>query len=480
MWLQFLFVFSGHASVIEGKAPAYTGQTVQLLRYENYITYHVESVATSRIAPDGSFRFEWDPSTTDLFLLRIGTINAKLVVGKNSKYNVVFPELPKDKAFSIANVTMVELQFNKIDKANDINARLTDFNVCYEQFFADHLVEIASRRFQTQLDVFQADVKDRFAPCLPNAYFDHTLTYTFAQLQQLVTGNAGFQTTRKALFDAYIKNKPVQYRHMEYMRFLQDFYKGYFQSYIQKYGDKVLAYAINRNPNLAILDSALRRDDFLKNDQRLRELILIHSLTEAFHDQQFKQKQVIVLLDSIGKRGVFEENRSISRQVSHYLTRLSTGYPAPDFALTHSNGDTVKLSDFRGKHVYIDFWATWCKPCLEEMMMMKELQRKYHRQVEFISISIDKDPAAFEKFKTEHPEYKWTMLHFGGQFQLLRDYDIRALPSYFLVDEQGNLEQSPALRPSPSGTNKTIDATFHYIKFKQAPPKTKVGDRRNR
>ena len=86
-----------------------------------------------------------------------------------------------------------------------------------------------------------------------------------------------------------------------------------------------------------------------------------------------------------------------------------TGHPlAPDFSLPQLSGQRLHLSDYRGKLVLLDFWATWCDPCREEIPGFVELQNKYRDQgLQIIGISMDDDPEAvrdfYQSFKMNYP-----------------------------------------------------------------------------
>jgi thiol-disulfide isomerase/thioredoxin len=84
-----------------------------------------------------------------------------------------------------------------------------------------------------------------------------------------------------------------------------------------------------------------------------------------------------------------------------YKTVLKTapGNPAPDFTLTDINGEEVSLSDFQGKVVYLDFWASWCGPCMREVPFAKELKKRMAGQDDlvFLYISIDTDEEAWRR-----------------------------------------------------------------------------------
>jgi len=120
------------------------------------------------------------------------------------------------------------------------------------------------------------------------------------------------------------------------------------------------------------------------------------------------------------------------------LMRPSRTKAAEDFALGTPHGGTFRLSEHRGKVVMVNFWATWCPPCLEEMPAMDRLYRQ-HRDGAFtlVAVSVDADPAKVTPFLTAH------QLSFpvglDPRMELANSYAVRALPSSFIIDRAGNL-----------------------------------------
>ena len=111
---------------------------------------------------------------------------------------------------------------------------------------------------------------------------------------------------------------------------------------------------------------------------------------------------------------------------------------AEDFAVALLRGEPLRLSEQRGKPVMINFWATWCAPCREEMPAMERLYRR-HRDHGFVllAVSVDTDAALVRPFLDQH---KLTFpVALDSKMSLANAYGVRALPSSFLIDRDGNL-----------------------------------------
>ena len=111
---------------------------------------------------------------------------------------------------------------------------------------------------------------------------------------------------------------------------------------------------------------------------------------------------------------------------------------ADDFTVSTPAGERFRLGEQRGKVVMVNFWATWCPPCLEEMPAMEKLYRR-HKEAGFtlVAISVDADPKKVGPFVAQH---KLTMpIGVDPKMELAQNYGVRALPSSFLVGRDGNL-----------------------------------------
>ena len=111
---------------------------------------------------------------------------------------------------------------------------------------------------------------------------------------------------------------------------------------------------------------------------------------------------------------------------------------AKDFAVPGLTSHTLKLSDFQGRVRLVNFWATWCPPCKEEMPSMERLYQRYKdRGFTILAISIDANTAAVAPFVRS---FKLTFpIGLDPKLVAANDYTVRALPSSFLIDRQGNI-----------------------------------------
>lgn len=150
-----------------------------------------------------------------------------------------------------------------------------------------------------------------------------------------------------------------------------------------------------------------------------------------------------------------------------FIVILSDGAAAPNFELTTLAGEKHRLRDFRGKWVALDFWATWCGPCVREL---PELKKSWERlkgvdDVIVLGLSLDDDEAKLRSFVDEHG-YGWMHARIGGKSDVAKAYGVTGIPRMILVDPEGNLrtgvgphgldgqiewrrkQKSPATKPS--------------------------------
>lgn len=144
-----------------------------------------------------------------------------------------------------------------------------------------------------------------------------------------------------------------------------------------------------------------------------------------------------------------QEYINLVKDVVTQKNKLAAGNLAPDFTLKNTNNEKVYLSDFRGKVVFLEFWATWCKPCIHEIPYLEELADYFtNKDVVFIKVAIDIDVEGWKNFvKTRNLQGINLIAPEHTRSQVSKDYLLDGVPYYFIIDKEGKFLSSPA--PSP-------------------------------
>ena len=137
---------------------------------------------------------------------------------------------------------------------------------------------------------------------------------------------------------------------------------------------------------------------------------------------------------------------------------IGVGDSAPDFSVTADNGRTVSLNSFGGKVLVLNFWATWCATCMEELPSLDQFQRDFADSgVVVLGVSVDKDEKAYKRFlsrvnvaflTTRDPDNK-----------INADYGTFKFPETYIINRDGKV-----LSKIISSTNWTDDKMMNYVK----------------
>jgi peroxiredoxin len=129
------------------------------------------------------------------------------------------------------------------------------------------------------------------------------------------------------------------------------------------------------------------------------------------------------------------EPENVSQEAAN-MGGLKVGAKAPDFELKTLGGDTVKLSDLKGKKVMLNFWATWCPPCKAEMPAMEEFHKEAGEDIVILAVNIDPhlDVKAFvDENKITFP------IPLDEEDTVNETYQVLSIPTTYFIDTKGNI-----------------------------------------
>lgn len=451
--------------VIKGLAPTYQNKEIGLWVRNDYISNTEKQLTFSSIDSAGNFLLEFKCNEIQYITLKIEKSIASMHIEPHVTYEVIMMP-PDSSTYQNPNLEHdVRLSINLKSKI-EINALTMDYDQRFDNFLSVEYRSFVSRSPQAKIDSFKLAMHTYYSP-VHNNYFDAYMTYTIAALEEKT------QKSEKKLFDLYLDKKPVLYTHPEYLNFFNAFYKQKLQRMAMSSQGSSIFFQINDRGSFNGALMVLKTDEFLQNDT-LRELVLLKGLYECYYDGTFKRGSIVAILEQIIIESKIAEHQRIAQNILNSFSKLHSGAMAPYFELPDKSGLTHSLDEIRSKkHVYILFFDANCTSCLQQMKVIPSLKKKYGSRIEFVSISLDKTNTIFKKFCQQNPNYDWLLLYDNSEMQLKKNYEIKSLPAYFLINPEGKFVQVPA--ESPDGN---IEQVFYDI-TKPKGKKHDVGDKKN-
>lgn len=139
----------------------------------------------------------------------------------------------------------------------------------------------------------------------------------------------------------------------------------------------------------------------------------------------------------IGIIYILVSNRQSAPQAAVEPRKLGIGYPAPEIALETLDGSTASLADFRGHPVVLNFWATWCIPCKEEMPLIADFEERYAPDLVVLGLNYGERKEMVQDF-VEQNEIPFRILLDPSQ-STGADYMVRGFPTTYFIDKDGIL-----------------------------------------
>lgn len=179
---------------------------------------------------------------------------------------------------------------------------------------------------------------------------------------------------------------------------------------------------IRENPTSYVSANAL--GNILKQRDGLQIIDTIQSL---YNNLDLKIKNSVV-------------GKEIDQELKYYYGSR-VGVSAPDFSLIDENGEILELSSLKGKYVLLDFWASWCVPCIEDFPQLKEIYKNYSADLEIVGISRDENSEQWKNAIQKYDLSRWKQLSLKDNHdtQLIKHYFVSAIPVKVLIAPNGKI-----------------------------------------
>jgi len=379
-----------------------------------------------------------------------------LYVAPGASYDIYLPDKDPYEPYR-PNGNNVEVTFFGLD-STDINYKILTYLRWQDEFIGEYyyLKALKPLEFSQNLDRFKVNVEKYYANDSSDVYFMTFIRFSIASLDNI---QHAADRNRYEKHDFYIKNFPVSYRNDAYMGYISTFYEKMMPRLPMETNNRVYLGILKSSPTLIM--RALGSEYTLINT-RIREMVMIKALGEAFYTGEYPQTNILTILDSVSTTPLFQANGIFAKNMILRLTDLVPGGKAPDFAAANSHGEMKTLLNYRDKHLYIHFFDPSSQKSNIQLYPLIKLYEQYKNDVTFITISPDRELDSLAKSQLD--KIPWETFKLDEKSPVFKLYKATTFPYYVLIDEMGFVVAAPALTPMPNGQYETIDKTFFYIK----------------
>ena len=319
------------------------------------------------------------------------------------------------------------------------------------------------KRWETGLDAIQGSVKSAKAAGIPQGYatwisqsiqslFQTTLSrqlVNYATIKRVWPVNIKDYINKVPAFTDKQLNQPSFFTRETDKELMESYYL--FHSLISHYERGLPAPGVEENYRSAISDANKIRAEASRN---IMLRYLVTSLTAHTTDTASLRWMKSVVVFGTGN----EHLRKMVEEKQALLRALGSNKPAPYFEATDVAGTKFSYSNYQGKYLFIDIWATWCVPCRKEIPHLEQLKQKYAgAPIEFVSVSIDKNTGAWKAFVEASDTKNQFQSMPGDNFCVSEVYKAPLIPTFILIDPQGKIINPNAFRPSDPALTFMLD-----------------------
>jgi len=428
-------------ALVYGTAADYAGTELVFYTYSDYITLTEVEIGRCRVKANGNFEGSVKVLETTYVFSHLGIYRIYFFAEPGKRYQLVLPAREEkteaqrlspffretDLQVGVANISQSDINFL-------VNAFDIRFNAHFDQIVAD-TYRGKSQNVDSLINVMEEKFKNE-----PNSYFKAYREYRYGLLRQVTLSRKS-----SGISNELFLNKPILYSNPSYMELFNLVYDKYFMFFSRTSTGNAIFSTISQEKSLTQLKKLLATNTVLSNDT-LMELVILKSLYDEFFSSNFSRSALLTLLDSVYRTTQIPEHAIIAENIRSRITKLLPGFVPSPFKLKDVNGHEVTLDQLEGKYVYLNFCTTTSYTCLQDFSLLEKIYRKYRKKLEIVTISADMEKKDLESF-LKTTGYSWTFLHFGEKPDVIKDFDVRAYPTYFLIGPDRKIILSPA--PSP-------------------------------
>lgn len=450
LWLMLLYMAVGieslQATRIDGTALFAKNKSLRLYTFDDMLSRNRELLTEVEVDANGLFSVNL-PNIREVTMVTFAynLTYGSFYVEPNRNYVV---DLYTDSA--LINRVDAEMLGNYIqitclnNDSTELNWKINYFDQFYTYFMYYNGTAIMRHAPKELYDSLLNIIETRFpVPEQPVDFYDVYVKYRIGIMESMY-----YDKSKTKVYQKYLETPYVYYNNPAYMDFISLFFEEYLYSGSKKITKGILYQDINELNSYTKLLDDLGKDPLLQNEI-IRELVLINGIKELYsYPDEFKTANLEAMLKALSQKTKFKEHKLLASNQLKTIQKVSRLDKIIPFTLTDEKGNSISSSQFEGKYLYIQFFATYCYDCVREMLIIKYLKSQFGDKVQFLSVMLDFEPMKLYHFVNDYPEFDWEFAKIDDQYKFLEQYHIYSLPLGLLADPEGKIVAFPA--PSAS------------------------------
>ncbi len=446
--------------IVSGNALTYAGDELSITTYSDQITFTEKTITKSIVDKDGNFTFEFTINKPIITFIKLKVFKGFLYVEPNNSYKIVLPQKveksQKDKLNPFFKETEFYVRLISGDK-NNLNFGIKKFDYFIDMYTNKYFKKFAGKVNKSKIDT-AINFINKKTNDINSSFFNDYKHYNYESLKYVA-----YNRNQNNILKTCFSNKKILYNNPAYMDMFNQIFKNFFSIYYKTKSGKQIAYNIVKQKSLFNLKQSIKKHEAINNDS-LCELIILKSIFDSFANKSFPENDLIVLLDSISVMSNIEEHKIIANNIKQKYSKLMLGYSAIDFLLPNKKGKLKGLRDFKGSFIYLNFCTTKSYSCINDFVLMNRLYKAKIKNFKIVTILVEDNIETMKHFVDKN-NYNWIFLYSDINNNLLKEYNVKAYPSYFMISPDGKVNMLPAFSPAEPSFEARLNKA--YVSWKR-------------
>lgn len=441
---------------VYGEAPQFSNYEIVFEHYQNFLNREQQPLFTIKIDEKGKFDISRELEEITYAFADIGRFRGFIYLEPGKEYEL---KLPPKKELSQTERLNPFFQREKIllgilnETPKGLNPLIRDFDNAFDNQLNSKAVELITRKNRSMALSIIDSLESRFPS--NHEFFDKHKQYRYAKLRMLAS-----RSPKRSIINEYFADQPVMFSMPAYWETFREAFKGFGRRLFSQDEFREGPVTFEKIAGNIGKDTLFQRTDLV-------ESLVLWSLYESYHNEVIPRKQTIRLLEETSKKAELSKTRNTAAILHERISALRTGTRAPEFDLISFSGENKTLEDFRGKFVYLNFVHTDDHACRKDMNRIPRILDKFGEDLQVVTIIVNEDYDKAKKYVDNHRQKGWQFLFFGMNANLLKNYNVEAVPLYYLINPEGKIAASPAPSPGEDFHNKFVGEYQQYRRNQQ-------------